>query len=289
MMTLIQRNLRLYFNNLSGVFFSLMGALISFGLYLLFLRQNMLSSWAQVPDTKLLLDLWLIGGTLTVTAVTTTANGLGQMIRDRETGALADLTMTDVSFTGIQLSYLISAMIIGIVMQLIMLVAMVGYFGLMDQVRFSLDLVVPLFGIVLLSSLVWTSFNLLVLSFITNVDSLGKVGTILGTSAGFFAGVYLPIGSVPTVAQKLMKLTPAPYNAALYRKLLMQTQLETSFQKIPREVLQQFKIQMGIELQRRQLTSNLQNSLILLAFSLGFIGLTLILAKISRRLVVSRV
>lgn len=183
METLIQRNLRLYFNNLSGVFFSLMGALISFGLYLLFLQQNMLSSWAQVPNTKLLLDLWLIGGTLTVTAVTTTANGLGQMIRDRETGALADPTMTDISFIGIQLSYLISAMIIGIVMQLIMLVAMVGYFGLLDQVRFSLDLVVPLFGIVLLSSLVWTAFNLLMLSFITNTDSLGKVGHPVQVSA----------------------------------------------------------------------------------------------------------
>ncbi|MEJ1314049.1 hypothetical protein QY885_08680 [Latilactobacillus sakei] len=84
-----------------------------------------------------------------------------------------------------------------------------------------------------MSSIVWTTFNVLILSFVTNLDSLGKIGTILGTSAGFFAGVYLPIGVVPVAAQNLMKITPFPYNAAIYRQILMADQLKTTFKQVP--------------------------------------------------------
>jgi len=66
-LAMIKRNLLLYFRDRSGVFFSLLGALISFILYLVFLKQNMLTSWQRVPHAKLLLDTWLIGGTLAIT------------------------------------------------------------------------------------------------------------------------------------------------------------------------------------------------------------------------------
>ena len=90
MKNLIKRHLLLYFGNPNLLFLSLLGALISFLLYLLFLKDTMVDSWSHVSDAKTLLSPWLISGTLTVTAATTTFNGLDQMIRDRESGAIID-------------------------------------------------------------------------------------------------------------------------------------------------------------------------------------------------------
>lgn len=289
MLYLIRRNLSLYFGNRSGVFLSLMGALISFVLYLVFLKQNMLSSWDQVPQTKLLLDPWLIGGTLVVTAATTTANGLGQMVRDRESGTLSDLILTDVSYIGIQGGYLIISVIIGTLMQLVMFVGMAIYFRLSDQLKLPLTIILPIIMIAILSSAVWTIFNLLILSFVKNVDTLGKVGTILGTSAGFFAGVYLPIGMVPKFAQTLMKLTPAPYNAALYRQILMHDQLEISFKNASSGVQSVFKKMMVVGIQIQHLTTWQQNILVLFLFAVGFGIMTMVLTNGGRRTGLSRV
>ena len=72
MMMLMKRNILLYFRNRSGVILSLLGAMISFILYLVFLKVNIKDSWSQVPHSNQLLDSWLIGGTLAITGLTTT-------------------------------------------------------------------------------------------------------------------------------------------------------------------------------------------------------------------------
>ncbi|MDK1728466.1 ABC transporter permease [Dellaglioa algida] len=289
MQSLIKRHLSLYFGNRSGVFFSLMGALISFILYLVFLKQNMVANWASVPDTKLLLDSWLIGGTLVVTAISATSYGLSQMIKDRESGALSDLYLTDISYIGIQISYFVSAIIIGIVMQVVMLLGMEVYFIAVDGIDFQLDIILPLLGTIVLSSVVWTTFNLLLFSFVKKVDSLGKINAIIGTASGFFAGVYMPMGSVPNTAQLIMKLTPAPYNASIFRQILVKQQLDESFQKATVADILEFKKSMGIGINLNELTTIQQNGLILGAFTVIFIIAALILAGSSRRSVVSRV
>lgn len=58
MLAMIRRNLLLYFRDRAGVFFSLLGALISFVLYLVFLKQSILTEWSAAPNANQLLDLW---------------------------------------------------------------------------------------------------------------------------------------------------------------------------------------------------------------------------------------
>ncbi|MHC9531857.1 ABC transporter permease [Dellaglioa sp. BT-FLS60] len=289
MQSLIKRHLSLYFGNRSGVIFSLLGALISFVLYLIFLKQNMIASWSSVPDAKLLMDPWLISGTLVVTAIAATSHGLGQMIKDRENGALSDLFLTDISYVGIQISYFVSAILIGIIMQIVMLLGMGIYFNVTDGLSFQLNTIVPILGTIILSSLVWTTFNLLLFSFVKKVDSLGKINTIIGTASGFFAGVYMPVGLVPHTAQLIMKLTPAPYNAAIFRQILVTHQLNVSFKNASVGTVLHFKKLMGIGINLNQLTSIQQNCFILGAFTIIFIVVSLSLARGSRRVVVSSV
>ena len=125
MWAFVKRNLLLFFRNRAGVFFSVLGALIAFLLYLVFLKKSMSTLWPLTHPEKLL-DPWLIGGTLTITAVTTTQNGLARMIVDRETGRLSDYLLTQASYLRIELGYLISAVIIGTIMQLLMFFTMSG-------------------------------------------------------------------------------------------------------------------------------------------------------------------
>lgn len=53
MLALCRRNLLLYFKNKAGLFFSLLGAMISLVLYVIFLKKSMLDSWAAVPYYQL--------------------------------------------------------------------------------------------------------------------------------------------------------------------------------------------------------------------------------------------
>ena len=80
MLALLKRNFLLYFRNLSGVFFSLLGALISFILYIIFLQKNLTDAWAQLPNSGPLLNNWLMSGTLAVTGITTSLAALTQLI-----------------------------------------------------------------------------------------------------------------------------------------------------------------------------------------------------------------
>lgn len=287
---LIYRNLKIYFSDRSGIFFSLMGAMISFILYLIFLSQNMIHSWSVVPDTKLLLDPWLIGGTMTITAITTTLSSLSLMVQDREKNILADLSLTDLSFLEIQFSYLITAMIVGVIMQLIMYFVMSGYFMIVDNSPVNLQLLPQIFSITILSSFIWTIFNLLLLSFAKRVDTLGKIATIVGTASGFLAGVYMPIGVLPTGVQNIMKYTPALYNTAIYRDVLMKSQLKHSFKNLSNTSLTDFKEAMGVsvKLDHHILTIQ-QNILVIFVFAIMITLLVIFISKISRRVVTSKV
>ena len=76
MLALLKRNFLLYFRNRSGVFFSLLGALISFVLYIIFLQKNLTDAWAQLPNSGPVLNNWLMSGTLAVTGITTSLAAL---------------------------------------------------------------------------------------------------------------------------------------------------------------------------------------------------------------------
>jgi len=283
------RNLKIYFSDKSGVFFSLMGALISFVLYLVFLRQNMVSEWSSVPDTKLLLDPWLIGGTMTITAITTTLSSLNLMVQDREKGILSDLSLTDVSYVEIQCSYLLTAMIVGTVMQLVMYFMMSGYFMITDQSPLNMAIFPQIMGTAILSSFIWTTFNLLLLSFVKKIDTLGKIGTIVGTASGFLAGVYIPIGILPTGVQGFMKCTPALYNTAIYRNILMGSQLKNSFKNLPSSIANQFDEKMGISVKwGSQILTIQQNIWVVIVFAVIISLVAVIVSKFSQRLVISK-
>ena len=278
MLALLKRNFTLYFRNRSGVFFSLLGALISFLLYIIFLQKNLTDAWSQLPDNMSLLNNWLMGGTLAVTGITTSFTALTQMVQDREHQVDQDLFLTDLGSWGLQASYLISSIVISFVMQLFMFVVMSLYF----QESPVLSHLAEVALIMLLSSVLSSLVNAILIHRFQSVDSLGKLATIVGTASGFLVGTYVPLGVLPNFAQLLMKCTPATYIASLYRQVLMKEQLADTFIGNS-DLLTEFQEKMGIELKWQELLTKEKTYLIVVSISLVAILLWLLLVKVSSK------
>lgn len=229
MLMLIKRNLLLYFRNKSGVFFSLLGAFISFGLYILFLKDSIKSSWSGVPNTSQMLDFWLIAGTLVVTSIIATLGGYSVLVSDKEREVYHDLYITDLGKWSLRFSYLISPIIIGIIMQIFMFVIMVVYFIKVDDIQISLSLIPKILLMIIISSIMSSIVNMIILNKVKSIDTLGKLATVIGTAAGFLIGVYMPIGVLPEAAQTVMKLVPQGYAASLFRQTMMREDINTAF------------------------------------------------------------
>ena len=275
MLALLKRNFILYFRNRSGVFFSLLGALISFLLYIIFLQKNLTDAWSQLPDNTNLLNNWLMGGTLAVTGITTSFTALTQMVQDRENQVDQDLFLTDLGSWGLQVSYLISSIIISFVMQVFMFAVMSLYFKESPVISHLPEIAL----IMLLSSLLSSLINILLIYRFQSVDSLGKLATIVGTASGFLVGTYIPIGVLPDFAQIIMKCTPATYIASLYRQVLMKEPLETTFTGNS-GLLQEFQEKMGIQINWQELLTKEETYFIVVIISLVAILLWLLFVKV---------
>ena len=275
MLALLKRNFILYFRNRSGVFFSLLGALISFLLYIIFLQKNLTDAWSQLPDNTKLLNNWLMGGTLAVTGITTSFTALTQMVQDRENQVDQDLFLTDLGSWGLQVSYLISSIIISFVMQVFMFAVMGLYFKESPVISHLPEIAL----IMLLSSLLSSLINILLIYRFQSVDSLGKLATIVGTASGFLVGTYIPIGVLPDFAQIIMKCTPATYIASLYRQILMKERLETAFTGNS-SLLQEFQEKMGIQINWQELLTKEETYFIVVIICLVAILLWLLFVKV---------
>ena len=278
MLALLKRDFLLYARNRSGVFFSLLGALISFLLYIIFLQKNLTDAWSQLPNNTSLLNSWLMGGTLAVTGITTSFAALTQMVQDRENQVDQDLFLTDLGRWGLELSYLISSFVISFVMQVFMFIIMSLYFQEIPIMSHLLEISLIMF----LSSLLSTLVNALLIYHFQSVDSLGKLATIVGTASGFLVGTYVPMGILPNFAQVLMKCTPATYLASLYRQVLMKEQLETTFMGNS-SLLEEFQEKLGIRLNWQNLLTKEETYLIVVSICLLTFLLWLLVVKISSK------
>lgn len=259
MLALLKRNFLLYFRNRSGVFFSLLGALISFILYIIFLQKNLTDAWSQLPNSGPLLNNWLMSGTLAVTGITTSLAALTQLVKDREHQVDQDLYLSNHGKWRLPFSYLASAIIISFAMQVLMYVLMCSYFREVPKLYILPELLL----IMMLSSLLSSLVNAIFVYFFQSVDSLGKFATIVGTASGFLVGTYVPLGVLPNFAQLLMKCTPATYIAALYRQVLMNETLSETF-KDQDDLRQEFQEKMGVQLKWQELLTKENTYLIVL-------------------------
>lgn len=283
MFTLCYRNLLLYFRNKSGVFFSLLAALISFILYIAFLKDTIAGSLGRIPGHTTFLDLWLIGGTLGITAITTTLSALSQRVEDHEKDTENDFILTGTSRFKLAFGYVLSATVISFVMQIIVFLVMYGYFYLVDDLSISLSKIFVLISLMAIGSIVNALVSTVIMMFVHNRNTLNAIASLVGTVSGFLVGAYIPIGILPEFAQFLVKLTPGSYVASLYRQTLLNDDMIELF---PKEMQRNaFSEELGIQLKWDHLLNFNQSLLVTIGLFVFFLSIVLVVEyKTSNRM-----
>lgn len=221
MFALIKRNIKIYFANKPGVIMSCFGALISFVIYIGFLQQNLIDSWQNVHHAKQLLDLWMLGGIVSIAGITTSFQALGQMVNDKESRAIDDMKLTALTPISESMAYVASATIVSFLMQIITFSVMAVYFSLVDKADIVYSTYLPCLGFMGLGAIGATLLNLIIVIFINSSTTFSRLSAVIGAAAGFMVATYMPYGTLSKTAQNIVKLFPSSYEAASFRSLLL--------------------------------------------------------------------
>lgn len=221
MLAIIERNILIYLRKKSNLLFSLLGAIIFFISYVFFFRKNILDSLGSIPYDNQLLDMWMLGALLTITAMTTSLSMMGQFVTDKNNNALLDLKISRTSFLKIFLGYFGAAMVISFVMQGIVFSICWSYFSLNERLSLSIPVVMKIIINGLLTSICATGFACLICVFIRNEAALRGVNAAFGAGFGFLIGGYFPIGILSKTTQQIIKACPLTYSVIWNRQLLM--------------------------------------------------------------------
>ena len=221
MFALLQRNIKIYFSNISGVIMSCLGALILFFIYIGFLQKNLASSWSHISNANEMLDLWMIAGIVAIAGITTSFQALGQWVKDQETRTIDDMRLTDVSASQQLLAYVLSGAIIGLIMQIIVFIVMSSYFTATDHVSIPTSAYLPALSYILITSIAAASLNAIIVFFIHSSTTFSRLSAVISAASGFAIATYIPYGTLPSHAQTLVKLIPSSYETSALRSLLL--------------------------------------------------------------------
>ena len=246
MKALLIRNLKVYFRDKASVFFSLLGVLIIFMLYLLFLGDVWVSNLPAVPGARALMDNWIIAGLLAVTSVTTVMGAFGTMVDDRSRHIIKDFSASPVGRSRIVAGYEVASFTVGTIMSLLTFALGEGYIVLRGGAALPAQSALAVVGLIVLSALCNTAMISLLISFFKSQNAFGTASSILGTLVGFLTGIYLPIGILPDAVQMVIKIFPVSHAALLMRQTMMAVPMQQVFTGAPDAMVQGFQEQMGI-------------------------------------------
>lgn len=251
----ISRNLKMYFRDRTSVFFSLLAVLIVIVLYILFLAQVQIDSVKEntngLIDSKTisyLINSWILAGLLSITTVTSTLGAFGTMVGDYEEKKMMDFKSSPMKPWEYPITQILAAFCVGTIISLISFAIYGGYICLDTGYRFELEQIVKCVGLVLLSSFMSASLMGLVVSFLKTNSAFSSVSLVIGTVIGFVNGLYVPMGTLPDIVQKMIKCLPFAHIASLFRQVLMKGAIDETFKDMSQTVEDQYMENYGVYL-----------------------------------------
>ena len=224
-LTLIKRNIKLFFKD-KGMFFT---ALITPGI-LLVLYATFLSNvykdafMAGMPEGVLvreeLIDA-LVGGQLissllAVSCITVAFCSNFLSVQDRANGTVKDLRISPVKSSTLSLSYYVASLastliicVSALALGLIYMAAVGWYLTFGDVMLLLLDvLLLVLFG---------TALSSVINYFLSTQGQISAVGSIVSSGYGFICGAYMPISSFGEGLRAVVGFLPGTYGTSLLR------------------------------------------------------------------------
>lgn len=231
-LSIVRRNLRLFFRDRMNVFFSLLGAIILFLLYTLFLARLQLDALSDTfPDAsdqeiRAFVDSWMFAGIVLITTITTGLGALVPLVEDAETGRFRDFLVSPVRRGQLVLGYLLSAVFVAILMSLIVLALSIVYLGLVDDTWLDAEAIARIIGFTVLCCVAFTALSAFVVSFVRSSAAFSGLSTVIGTVLGFIAGAYIPVGSLPDAVASTVNALPFAQGAMLLRREFTESTLD---------------------------------------------------------------
>ena len=249
LMSLVKRNVKLFFKDKAMFFTSLITPAILLVLYVTFLGNVYRDSFEQnikgfsVPDELVnsFVGGQLLSSLLAVCCVTVSFCSNMLMVQDKVTGARRDLTMSPVKKPVLAMSYYIATFlatfiicIVAIGLGFIYLSSVGWYLSFADVLLVLLDVfILVMFG---------TALSSIVNFFLCSQGQLSAVGTIVSSGYGFISGAYMPISQFGTGLQKVLSFFPGTYGTSLVRNHMMKgTFSEMKQLKFPSDVVEGIK------------------------------------------------
>ncbi|AJK88708.1 MULTISPECIES: ABC transporter permease [Lysinibacillus] len=276
LMSLVQRNSKVFRRDKTQVFFSLLSVIIVIVLYAVFLQKMQVDAIERIteatPEVITMVNEWVVAGLLSMIAVSTTLGAYGIAIKDQESKAMADFLTAPLSRATIQMSYVLNALIIGSIFSFIALIGCEIFIVATGGKLLSLTHFVQVLGIILLSVLLASVLNLFLSLFVSTQNAFSTLGTIVGTLLGFLCGVYVPLGALPSFAQNLIMYFPVSHTTLLLRNTFMESSITNVFEGTPVSYVNDYKINYGIVYELHGNTLSASTSILII------VGTILILA-----------
>lgn len=261
--TLTLRHLKVFWRNRTRVFLSLMGSLIGFAVFLLFLQHQLQGGFSHLPHAHQFVDLWFIAGMLPMTAITAAFGASQQVVSDDERRLHEDWQMTSLTVWQRNCSYFWATCITAYLLQLLTLAILLAYFYWQDQLVLTATIWGRLAGLTLLNTVLASLISQLVVMFIHHTDSYSRIASMVGACSGFLVGSYIPLSMMPKAVAQVMKLFPPFHATVLYRELMLSTLLD----KVPAPMRRATQLMVGTKIKWGTQTLTGQQELAFLAFA----------------------
>lgn len=232
-LAIVRRNLQIFFRDRLNVFFSLLGAVILFGLYTLFLGNLQIADLADslpgatTGEVQAFVDSWMFAGIVLITTVTTGLGGLAVLVDDDQSGRFRDFLVAPLRRGQLVLGYLLSAAAVAVILSVVVLILSVVYLGVLRGTWLSPAAIVRSLMIVVLSCVAFTAFSALIVSFVRTNGAFSGLATIVGTVLGFIAAAYIPIGAFPDTVASVVAALPFAQAGMLLRREFSEGTLAT--------------------------------------------------------------
>ena len=227
---LTKRNMLVFFTDKGTLFFSMLTPMIILLLYILFLKNSLLSSLKDAAtglenlvaakDMAQFVNGLLLTGIISSALITIPYNALEIIVRDREDKVDLDMLSTPVKRFEIILSYFCAAVISAFMQTMVVLAVGIGILSMSGDMYLSAADIVKLVGAVFLGTVSSTSVFMVVMMFFKSMGTCGAFMGILSAVSGFVIGAYMPLSQFNKGIQNVCNLVPATGITVLIRNYL---------------------------------------------------------------------
>lgn len=209
---LIKRHSKIFFRDLSAVFFAILSSIIVIGINLFILKDVYITLFTSFgfPENKaeVFVTAWTICGALAINSVTIPLSFIGFAVADKENEILKDFKSSSLKLSSLNLSYVISSVIITLLINTPIILGLIIYTSFKEVLVLS---VLDFLFFALIYTLGATLFSLIGMFLTKFIKTRNAHSGLVGVSSaflGFIGSIYMPLGNFSGTIKAVITSNP---------------------------------------------------------------------------------